>query len=80
MLSRFSRVRLFVNLWAMACLAPLSIVILQAQILEWVAMPSSRGSSPTSSAFSSPPGSARQSLDSGKIIHGHTNVSVLVPS
>ena len=29
----------------MACQAPLSMGILQARILEWVAMPSSRGSS-----------------------------------
>jgi len=28
-----------------ACQAPLSMGILQARILEWVAMPSSRGSS-----------------------------------
>ena len=39
MLSRFSRVRLFVNLWAMACQAPLSIVILQARILAWLSCP-----------------------------------------
>ena len=31
--------------WAAAHLAPLSIGILQARILEWVAMPSTRGSS-----------------------------------
>ena len=30
--------------WTVACQAPLSMVILQARILEWVAMPSSRGS------------------------------------
>ena len=33
------------TLWAAACQAPLSMGILQARILEWVAMPSSRGSS-----------------------------------
>ena len=31
--------------WATACQAPMSVGILQARILEWVAMPSSRGSS-----------------------------------
>ena len=35
----------FVTPWAVACQAPLSMGILQARILEWVAMPSSRGSS-----------------------------------
>ena len=44
-LSHFSRVRLFVNTWTVARQAPLSMEILQARILEWVAMPSSRGSS-----------------------------------
>ena len=36
-LSRFSRVQLFVTLWTVACQAPLSIGILQARTLEWVA-------------------------------------------
>ena len=31
--------------WTVACQAPLSMEILQAGILEWVVMPSSRGSS-----------------------------------
>ena len=31
--------------WTAACQSPLSMGILQARILEWVAMPSSRGSS-----------------------------------
>ena len=44
-LSRFSRVQLFVTVWTVAQQAPLSMGILQAWILEWVAMPSSRGSS-----------------------------------
>ena len=35
----------FVNPLGCACQAPLSMGILQARILEWVAMPSSRGSS-----------------------------------
>jgi len=33
--------------WTVACQAPLSMGIFQARILEWVAMPSSRGSSQT---------------------------------
>ena len=37
--------RLFVTPWTAAHQAPLSMEILQARILEWVAMPSSRGSS-----------------------------------
>ena len=45
MLSRFSCVRLFAILWTVDPQAPLSMGILQARILEWVAMPSSRGSS-----------------------------------
>ena len=48
-LSHFSGVLLFVTLWTAARQAPLpgSSVhgILQARVLEWVAMPSSRGSS-----------------------------------
>ena len=39
------RVWLFVTLWTITHQAPLSMGILQARILEWVAMPSSRGSS-----------------------------------
>ena len=45
-LSRFICVRLCVTLWTIASQAPLSMGIFQARILEWVAMPSSRGSSP----------------------------------
>ena len=45
MLSCFSRVWLFATLWTAAHQVPLSMKILQAVILEWVAMPSSRGSS-----------------------------------
>ena len=41
-LSRFSHVKLFATLWTVVCQAPLSMGILQARILEWVAMPSSR--------------------------------------
>ena len=45
MLSCFSRVLLFAVLWTAALQAPLSLGTLQSRILEWVAMPSSRGSS-----------------------------------
>ena len=40
-----SRVRLFATPWTVACQASLSMGILQARILEWVAIPFSRGSS-----------------------------------
>ena len=43
-LSCFSHIQLFVTLWTIPHQAPLSLGILQARILEWVAMPSSRGS------------------------------------
>ena len=45
-LSRFSRVQLFVTVRTGAQQAPLSMEILQARILEWVATPSSRGPPP----------------------------------
>ena len=38
-------VQLFATPWTVACQALLSMEILQARIMEWVAMPSSRGSS-----------------------------------
>ena len=41
----FSHVQLFATPWAVARQAPLSMGILQARILEWATMPSSRGSS-----------------------------------
>ena len=40
-----SRVQLFGTPWTVAHQAPLSMESLQARILEWAAMPSSRGSS-----------------------------------
>ena len=40
-----SHVQLFVTPWTIARQVSLSMEILQARILEWVAMPSSRGSS-----------------------------------
>ena len=45
LLCRFSHVRLFATLWTVTLQAPLSVGILQARTLEWVAMLSSRGSS-----------------------------------
>ena len=44
MLGCFSRVQLFAMPWTEACQAPLSVGILQARILEWVAISSFRGS------------------------------------
>ena len=44
MLSCLSCVQLFVILWTVDCQDPLSMKILQARILEWFAMLSSRGS------------------------------------
>ena len=44
--SCFSRVRLFVPPWTLARQAPLSMGSLQARMLEWVAISSSRGSLP----------------------------------
>ena len=38
-----SHVQLFVTPWTVARQAPLSMGIIQARILEWVAVPSSRG-------------------------------------
>ena len=45
MLSLVSRVQLFVTQWTVTRQAPLSMGILQAQILKWVATSYSRGSS-----------------------------------
>ena len=45
MLSRLSHIGLFATLWTVAHQAPLSMGILQARILEWVAISSSRRSS-----------------------------------
>ena len=39
-LKLLSHVRLFATPWIVACQAPLSLEILQARILEWVAFPS----------------------------------------
>ena len=44
-LSRFSCVQLFVTPWTVAHQAPLTMEIFQERILEWVVIPSSRGSS-----------------------------------
>ena len=42
----FNCVQLFTTPWTVAYQAPLSMGFLQTRILEWVAMPSSRESSP----------------------------------
>ena len=47
MLRRFSRVWLFATPWTIASLTPQSMGILQARILEWVAMSTSWGIFPT---------------------------------
>ena len=39
----FSRVQFFATLWTVGHQDPLSMTFLQARILEWVAMPFSRG-------------------------------------
>ena len=39
----FSRVQFFATLWTVGHQDPLSMTILQVRILEWVAMPFSRG-------------------------------------
>ena len=44
-LNCFSHVQLFAHLWTVAHQIPLSMGILQARILEWVALPSYKGSS-----------------------------------
>ena len=44
-LRHFSCVWLCATLWTVACQAPLSMGFSRARILEWVAVPSSRGSS-----------------------------------
>ena len=45
LLNHFSRVRYFVTPWTAARQVPLSMGILQARTVAWVAMPSSQGSS-----------------------------------
>ena len=50
----FSCVRLFATPWTTACQAPLSMGVLQARVLEWIAMPSSRGSSQSRDRTRSP--------------------------
>ena len=44
-LSHFRLVQLFATLWAVAHQAPLSMGFSRVRILEWVAVPSTRGSS-----------------------------------
>ena len=45
MISHFGHVQLFMTLWTITLQAPLFMEILQARILEWVAISSFRGSS-----------------------------------
>ena len=45
LLSHFTRARLCATPWAVARQAPLSVGILQARLLVWVVMPSSKESS-----------------------------------
>ena len=45
LIQSLSHVRLFATPWTTALQAPLSMGILQARILEWIAIPVSRGSS-----------------------------------
>ena len=45
LLNHFKRVLFFMTLWTVAFQAPVSMEILQEKMLEWVAMPSFRGSS-----------------------------------
>ena len=45
MLSHFSHVWLFETPWTVTLQAPLPMEIFQARILDWISMPSSRGSS-----------------------------------
>ena len=47
MLSPFNGVRLFATLWTVMPQGPLSMESSRQKILEWVAMPSSKGSSQT---------------------------------
>ena len=46
-LNCFSHVWLFVTLWTVACQAPLSMEFSRQELLEWVAIPFSRGIFPT---------------------------------
>ena len=62
-----SHVSLYVIPWTVTCQAPLSIMILQARILEWVAMPS-RGSFQPRDRTSSP------SLQAGSLLSGQCKI------
>ena len=50
----FSQVPLFATLWTVVCQAPLSMGCPRQEILEWVAIPFSRGSSPLRIKHKSP--------------------------
>ena len=53
--SRFSHIWLCVTPWTVAHQAPLSMGILQARVLEWVALPSSRWSSSAKNKYAIKP-------------------------
>jgi len=67
-----------VNPWTVACQAPLSVGILQGRILEWVAMPSSRGSPNPGIELRSPalPADSLQSEPPGKPFHSNCFIVV----
>ena len=76
----FSHVQLFATPWTVACQAPLTMGILQARILEWVAISSSRRSSwPRSPTFqadalpSEPPGKSSASKSFIIMRHGQAS-------
>ena len=71
-LSCFSHVRLFETLWTIAFQAPLSMGILQARILEWVVMPSSRGYLPHPEIEPMSPAAPALQVDSLAHILRHT--------
>ena len=63
-------------LWAIAHQAPLSMGILQTRILEWVAMPSSRGSSQPGSESESP---ALQAVSLPTEPPGKSTIGIVIP-
>ena len=74
-LSHFNCVQLCATLWTVTCQAPPIHGILQARILEWIAMPSSRGSSWTGIEPASPeaPVLEADSIPPHSILHAHAH-------
>ena len=64
MLSHFSCVQLCATQWTIAHQVPLSMGILQARILEWIAMPSLPGDLPNPGIKPRPPALKADSLPS----------------